>query len=140
MGTMTARRRKVKHPCQRRPGPKNGRWHEDGRFIDSRGYVVIRVAVDHPHGWDKRKVDFRYCYEHIDVMYRHIGRRLRRDEEVHHKNEIKTDNRIENLEIRLRGPHQEYHAYRRTRIAGKFAPEPPKDEDCYDWDEAKKSA
>lgn len=81
--------------CQRR-GPRGGTAHPDwkgGRQLDKSGYVLVYMP-NHPnarHG--------RYVLEHRLVMERHIGRRLKRGEVVHHKNGDKTDNRIENLEL-----------------------------------------
>ena len=47
--------------------------------------------------------------EHRIVMENHIGRKLLPNEVVHHKNEDKTDNRIENLELMTISDHVSLH-------------------------------
>jgi len=49
--------------------------------------------------------------EHRKVMEDFIGRKLFKYENIHHKNGIKTDNRIENIEIVTYNEHRKYHPF-----------------------------
>ncbi len=70
---------------------------------NSKGYVYV-YAPDHP-SVSGREEKHKYVLGHRLVMEQHLGRLLDSNEMVHHKNGVKNDNRIENLEIVLRNAH-----------------------------------
>jgi len=79
---------------------KGGIGHKKKR---SDGYISIYFP-DHP----KSTAD-GFIMEHVLVMECIIGRHLKDDEVVHHKNGIRHDNRKENLQLLTFKEHAAYH-------------------------------
>lgn len=78
-------------------------------MIGSQGYVGT-LMPGHPRA-NKRG----YVYEHITVVENYLSEAmgvkvyLDKGFDIHHKNKIKTDNRIENLEVMLPRDHSIHH-------------------------------
>lgn len=88
-------------------GPNHTSW-AGGRAL-GHGYVYIQVADDDPHAdmRDKRG----YVSEHRLLMARKLGRSLREDETVHHKDDVGTNNHPDNLQLRI-GKHGKGAAFK----------------------------
>lgn len=79
------------------------------KFQDEKGYVRIYVGEGkHPH--DNKGM----VLVHRIVMEQHLGRWLETAEVVHHINEIKTDNRLQNLF--LCSPEEHVAIHNRGRV------------------------
>jgi HNH endonuclease len=96
-------------------GEYHYRWNSE-KMISDHGYVKIRVGLSHPFSDGNG-----YAYEHL-MVWALAGNPIPAPNEViHHKNETKTDNRIENLEIKTRSEHGELHIAERERdFAGRL--------------------
>ena len=78
---------------------KEAHHYKNGRII-RHGYIFI-LCPNHPN-----KNNSGYVQEHRLIIEKKIGRFLKKEERVHHKNNIKNDNRPENL---ICCPNESYH-------------------------------
>ena len=82
--------------CAREYRVKSGSMKKSGYWFEN-GYKVLYVEGD-------KKIK-----EHINNMEIHIGRKLEKNEVVHHINGNRLDNRIENLKLMTRSEHSSLH-------------------------------
>lgn len=84
--------------CANRHTARN-RATTKGQYVTAKGYVMLH-RPDHPMA-----TRAGYVMEHRLVMAEHVGRMLEPWEVVHHRNEPKSDNRIENLLLESKAEH-----------------------------------
>lgn len=101
-------RGKHKHHARSAAHP---RW-SGGRIMSGHGYVKVRVGPAHPLA-DQNG----YAYEHLLVWVSSGRAAPIRHEVLHHKNEVRTDNRLSNLELLTRSAHNHLHLAERERDA-----------------------
>ena len=95
-------RRFCSYACSAKSRPTVGFWY------DKNGYI-------------NKKINGKNIKLHREVMEEYLGRKLSVDEIVHHINENKLDNRIENLMIMTKSEHQSHHANKAKRdILGRY--------------------
>jgi len=73
-------------PPKHGPGPTHPNW-KSGKHVSSTGYIRVRA-------------NGKYQQEHRLIIEGLIGRKLSSYETIHHKNGIRSDNSLENLELR----------------------------------------
>lgn len=73
-----------------------------GKYVDDKGYVRI---LDQTHPFNIKG----YVYEHRAVFEKYLKRHVQPWETIHHINEIKSDNRLNNLFLCTHSEHSALH-------------------------------
>ena len=102
------RAKSCSHKCYAKTRGRRGAY-KGGTVVIS-GYIY-EYAPDHP-----RTTNHGYVAQHRLVAEKNIGRYLNADEVAHHINEIKTDNRPENIQVMKAAEHIKYHKQKAKRL------------------------
>lgn len=74
-------------------------------IADHKPYIENGYVIEHHRGYNAKG----NAKQHRLIVEEYLGRKLKANEIVHHVNGIKTDNRIENLQVMTRGEHSRLH-------------------------------
>jgi len=92
-------------------GKNHYNW-KGGQYQNSYGYIETTISADNSYFSMAPKPNgnrISYILEHRLIMAKYLHRCLEPYEHIHHKNGIRNDNRIENLELTLNGQHIKAH-------------------------------
>lgn len=84
-------------------GPDHPRWSEE-RMVSTDGYIKVRVGREHPLADPNG-----YAYEHLLVWVSAGNPKPPRGFTLHHKDEVKSNNQLSNLELLTRAEHNRHH-------------------------------
>jgi hypothetical protein len=98
---LASRRKDIKWGKTSVDGAANPNFN-GGQYVDEKGYLRV-LKPDHPYQ------NHGYVYMHRLVMEDLLGRYLESLEAVHHINEIKLDNRVDNLFLTTSAEHSSIH-------------------------------
>lgn len=86
--------------CSRECARELRKLNYEHKVYTENGYVI-----EYQNGYNKKG----NVKQHRRIMEEHLGRSLKRNEVVHHKNGNRSDNRLENLEVMTAGEHSSLH-------------------------------
>lgn len=92
---------------------RSGKWSCRSCATTARNIAIAKpvgaTRIHNQSGYVEEKTASGWRRQHILVVERRIGRRLLPGEMIHHVNEVKTDNRDENLVLMRVGEHTTFH-------------------------------
>lgn len=113
--TWYKRRGKIDKRCNRcivkaQRGKDHPNWK--GGCINIRGYRIILIPSTDKYaqsGYTRNGVGYTEIAEHRYIMAKYLKRNLKFDDDVHHINGNKSDNRIKNLKLLSKSAHAKLH-------------------------------
>ena len=95
------------------------------KSIDSMGYYIVYMPSHH------KARSSGVVYEHVLVAERKLGRKLKDGEVVHHEDENRLNNSIDNIFVfKSQSDHARYHQTGKRTLVGDYYISPPLSREC----------